>query len=63
MNVFTLNSPVGHSAWYVGCTRACVRVCIYVCPEVAFTPPGVHGNANRSDDTVIDTDEGWVGGL
>lgn len=79
MNVFTLNSPAGHSARYVGRTRACVHVCVHICAskgDVAFTPPGVYGNANLSDDTVISVpltenssdnlikvDEGWVGGL
>lgn len=30
VNVFTLNTPAGHSAWYVGCTRACVHVCAFI---------------------------------
>lgn len=51
MNVFTVNSPTGHSAWYVGRTHAYVQVCAYMCKgEVAFTPPDVYGNSIHGDD-------------
>lgn len=54
VNVFTLNSPAGHSAWYVGRTHACVHVCayIYVSSKVTWRlpPPGAYGNANHTDD-------------
>lgn len=41
VNVFTLNSPAGHSAWYVGRTHACVHVCayIYVSSKVTWRLP------------------------
>lgn len=50
VNVFTLNSPAGHSA----CTHACVHVCayIYVSSKVTWRlppPPGAYGNANHTD--------------
>lgn len=53
MNVFTLNSPAGHSAWYVGRTHACVRVCAFICGskgDVAMTPLGVRGNVGHCDE-------------
>lgn len=53
VNVLTLNSPAGHSAWYVGRTHACVRACAFICGskgDVAMTPPGVRGNVGHCDD-------------